>query len=179
MIPSLLFSMLFPRFVLMPTSLDKLNHQQPAPPWVGAQVHAPLIRGYATTSHVIITRSLAKSITVNHCPPSTTIRVVEETLDPKPKPCSSSKASSTTTCTRDITPTPTPPSRTLKSLSFRNKDKMSSVLTTPTRLRGKTVPVPYTRERERDCDAESIISFTPSMSSKHIASWFSGLLGGG
>jgi hypothetical protein len=177
MIPSLLFSMLFPRFVLMPTSLDKPSHQQPAIPWVQAQMHVPFIRGYATTSNAVITRSLAQPLIANHCPPSTTIRVVEGTLDPKPKPSLSSVASSATTSIRDSTPTP--PSRTFKSLSFRSKDKMSSVLTTPTRLRGKTVPAPHTPERERDRDADSIISFTPSMSSKHLANWFSGLLGGG
>jgi hypothetical protein len=177
MIPSLLFSKLFPWFVLMHTSLDKPNYQQPAPSWIEAQVHVHLTRGYATTSNAVITRSLVKPLTANHCPPNTTIRVVEGTLDPKPKPSSSSDASSTTTCTWDTTPTP--PSRAFKSLSFRSKDKMSSVVTTPTRLRGKTVPALHSHEREKDGDPDSIISFTPSMSSKHLANWFSGLLGGG
>jgi hypothetical protein len=158
----------------MPTSLDKPNYQ-PAPPSV--QAHVPLTWGYTSTCSTITTRTLAKPLTPIHCPPSTTIRVIQGTLDPKSK-----LSSSETSITRDPSPTPTPPSRTFKSLSVRSKEKMSSVLTTPTRLRGKTLPAdckPHTPESEKDRDTDSVISFTPSMSSKHVANWFSGLLGGG
>jgi hypothetical protein len=169
-----------PRFVLMHKTLDIPNHRQPALPWAQVQARVPLIRGFASTPNAIA-RTFARPLMAVHCPPSATIRVVEGTIDPKPPNLSSSsQASSTTTLTKDTTPTPTLARRTVKSLSFRSKDKMSAH-TTPTHLRGKTVPTdckPQTPERERDRDADSVISFTPSMSNKHLANWFSGLLGG-
>jgi hypothetical protein len=182
MIPSPLFLMLFPWFVLMPKNLDIPGYRQPALPWVPPQTCVSLIRGYADSSNAIAC-ALARPPMVFHCPPSATIRVVEGTIDAKTTNLSSSsETSSTTPTTRDSTPPSTLASRTVKSLSIRSKDKMSA-LTTPTRLRGKTVPAdckPQTpaRERERDRDADSVISFTPSISSKHLANWFSGLLGG-
>jgi hypothetical protein len=180
MIPSLLFLTLFPWLALMPKNLDIPYHRQPALPWIQPQTRVPLIRGYANTSNAIA-RTLARPPMAIHCPPSATIRVVEGTVDAKvTNPSSSSETSATTPTTRDTTPPSTLASRTVKSLSFRSKDKMSA-LTTPTHVRGKTVPAdckPQTPVRERDRDADSVVSFTPSMSSKHLANWFSGLLGG-
>ncbi|KAF1921832.1 hypothetical protein BDU57DRAFT_535434 [Ampelomyces quisqualis] len=96
-----------------------------------------------------------------------TIRVVEPTTE-TPEPLSS----------KETTPTPTLPSRTAKSLSLRSKEKMSALMT-PTRPRGHSVPVPQTPEKDADADTDrdSVASFTPSISSKHLANWFSGLLG--
>jgi hypothetical protein len=70
-------------------------------------------------------------------------------------------------------PTPLIPSRTPRSLILRASNK-----TTPTRPRGKTVPETRTPDRDKDADTASVVSFTPSVSSKHLANWFSGLLGG-
>jgi hypothetical protein len=75
------------------------------------------------------------------------------------------------------------------SLSLRSRHK-GSPQAPSTRPRGKTVPLepqsqtwtdakPQTPDntRERDRDTDSVLSFTPSMSGKNLANWFSGLLG--
>ncbi|KAF1942356.1 hypothetical protein EJ02DRAFT_345838 [Clathrospora elynae] len=120
-----------------------------------------------------------------------------DTLTPTPTPSNNLALP----LSRGATPTPTPTSkhRTPKpSLSFRNRDKPSPG-TPPARPRGKTVPSgqglhtsrsqtlmeskskPQTpdgmSERDTDRDTDSVLSFTPSMSGKNIATWFSGLLG--
>jgi hypothetical protein len=58
------------------------------------------------------------------------------------------------------------------SLSFRSR-YAASPRTPPTRPRGKTIPA----TASSDDDAESVLSFTPSVGSKQLATWFSGLLG--
>jgi hypothetical protein len=104
---------------------------------------------------------------------SATIRAVESSPDLK------SSMTSSAASIRDSTPTPTPSSRTTKDISLRNRDKLMA-LATPNHSRSNTVP-PHTPEhhgkKDGDTDTDSIISFTPSMTSRHLANWFSGLLG--
>lgn len=75
----------------------------------------------------------------------------------------------------------TPEQRTPRSVLFGPRDKNQSSPHTPTptaRARGKTFPLlgssPRTPENGR---SDSALSWTPSSSSKHLTTWFSGLLG--
>ncbi|KAF2471642.1 AIP3-domain-containing protein [Lindgomyces ingoldianus] len=119
--------------------------------------------------------------------PSSTIRLVEPTPAPEsPTPLQNpTYMSGTPTSEATSPPTAKPTSttivperRTPRSSFFgpRDKDKASPKTPPTVRPRGKTVPmaVPSTPER---ADTASLHSFTPSTSSKHISSWFSGLLG--
>ncbi|KAF2025110.1 AIP3-domain-containing protein [Setomelanomma holmii] len=104
-----------------------------------------------------------------------TIRVVETALGTT-TPNQSANLETRNTATLTLTGKL---SRTPLSLSFHSEDKPSAK-TTPTRPRGKTIPADHkfqTPEHEKDRDAESVVSFTPSVSSKHLTNWFSGLLG--
>lgn len=59
----------------------------------------------------------------------------------------------------------------------RNK-KQASPQTPPIgRVRGMTVPLMSSSPATPERNSDSALSFTPSTSSKHIAHWFSGLLG--
>jgi hypothetical protein len=167
------------------------NHEYTIRPWVRNGLSVLPILGNASNI-------AAPAITT----PSTavfgaTIRVVESSLDSgsiyssrgfetlrgRKSPAPSDRDASTPTPTLNGVPSdrdaPTPTltgrlSRTPKSLSFGGRGK-----TTPPRHRGMTVPAdwrPRTPER-RDTDRDSVVSFTPSISSKHLANWFSGLLG--
>jgi hypothetical protein len=63
---------------------------------------------------------------------------------------------------------------------YAPRDKNSTPKTPPLmgRARGKTVPLLSTPSpKTPDRDSESVLSFTPSTSSKQFANWFSGLLG--
>jgi hypothetical protein len=129
-----------------------------------------------------------------HEPVGATIRVVDEsTSTSEAETCSSSMDTALSTpLTRDDSSSTlihkpsrassrehTPFCRPKSSRSFRGKDK-SSPRTLPTRPRGKTLPAElnaHTPDRDRDRDNDSVLSFTPSVSSKHLANWFSGLLG--
>jgi hypothetical protein len=175
MIPSFLLLILVPWCVLMPRISGIPGHLYTVRPWVGTGPGPIQVLANASNPVAPLPNKLPAAI---HLPLGATIRVVQNTCSPESlKRSSSGNASSTTMGTRDTTPTPTLASRTTrKSLSFRGIDK-PSIHTTPTRARGNTVPVARTPERERDGDADSVISFTPSMSSKHLANWFSGLLG--
>ena len=82
------------------------------------------------------------------------------------------------------TPTPTsstPERHTPRAALFgpreREEDKASPKTPSTVRPRGNTIPTPTSRAQTPERDTDSVLSFTPSTSSKHIASWFSGLLG--
>ncbi|KAH7094476.1 actin interacting protein 3-domain-containing protein [Paraphoma chrysanthemicola] len=117
--------------------------------------------------------SVLASPTAANVTVGTTIRVVESVL---------ASESPISTSANDARNTPPPMltgrlNRTSLSMSSRSKDK-SSTRTTPTRPRGKTIPADrLTNTPEREGDTDSVLSFTPSVSSKHLANWFSGLLG--
>jgi hypothetical protein len=166
--------------VLMPDHLGLPKHEYTIRPWVKTGHPAmPILANAANTvAPAITTPSTAVS--------GATIRVVDSSLDsasiyssygieapaPRDAPTSSDRDTPTPTLTGRH-------SRTPKSLSFRGKDR-----STPSRSRGMTVPADrkqHTPERQRtkdrESDRDSIASFTPSMSSKHLANWFSGLLG--
>jgi len=159
--------------MLMPNATGPPHHEYTIRPWV--KTGHPAMPILANASNIV-----APAITT---PATATIRVVDGSLDtgsiyssqgiePRDEPVLQD---------RD-TPTPTftgRHSRAHKSLSFRGKDKG-----TPSRSRGMTEPADYKphtperqRMRDRDSDRDSVVSFTPSMSSKHLANWFSGLLG--
>jgi hypothetical protein len=166
MIPLLSLLILF-WFVLMPRGLDAPNYRYTVRPWVKVGLPPMQTSSNASKADGPTLTCSSTEIMHNHC--GATIRVVEGTI--------TSVASNGGVLTRRDASNTTVASHTAKSLSFRNKDK-----TTPTRPRGKTVPAdhkPLTpeRERERDGDRDSVISFTPSVSSRHLANWFSGLLG--
>jgi hypothetical protein len=133
---------------------------------------------------------------VSRLAPSPTIRVIRPTKskpsgpDSSPElvdpPSSSSKGSRTPTLTptlaKSASMSRTPGKRTPRSLfSSRDRDKFSPHTPSCSRPRGKTVPA-YTSElgfksKTPEKDSDSVLSLTPSSSSRHIASWFSGLLG--
>jgi hypothetical protein len=162
---------LLPWRVLMPRTPDIPGHLYTVRPWVETGLGP--IQVFANASNPLAPTS-TQPPTAKHNPLGATIRVVERTCTPEStKRSSSGNASSTTLVTKDTTPTPTTATHLArKSLSFRSVDK-----TTPTRARGNTVPVARTPDPERDRDADSVMSFTPSTSSRHLANWFSGLLG--
>lgn len=167
--------------LLMREDVDLPNHEYTVRPWVKTGHPAmPILANSSNTVAPAITTSSTAVV-------GATIRVVDSSLDSAssiyssngiepPPPATDTPATSASD--RD-TPTPTVAgrhSRTPKSLSFRSKDRSIS-----SRPRGMTVPTDgksHTPERPtRDSDRDSVLSFTPSMSSKHLANWFSGLLG--
>ncbi|KAH4119548.1 hypothetical protein HBI40_052730 [Parastagonospora nodorum] len=78
---------------------------------------------------------------------------------------------------RIVDSTPRPISHSEDSTwPLRSRVGDSSSDSTPTRPRANTYD-PHTPERKRDTDADSVVSFTPSTSSKRLANWVSGLLG--
>ena len=97
-----------------------------------------------------------------------------------PTPCAPAQVSMSTSTPRSDSNQDTPERRTPRAVLFGPRDKNSSNPRTPStgRPRGKTVPMvgtsPKTPENRR---TDSALSWTPSTSSKHLTSWFSGLLG--
>lgn len=81
------------------------------------------------------------------------------------------------TCPQSRLRLPSSNHRSPESLSRRDANHASPKTTPTVRARGKTVPMissrPHTPERHTD----SALGYTPGSSSKHIASWLSGLLG--
>ncbi|KAF2872383.1 hypothetical protein BDV95DRAFT_382373 [Massariosphaeria phaeospora] len=74
-----------------------------------------------------------------------------------------------------LDPPEQPRAAKLNTLSMR--DKPSPKTPPNARPRGKTVPLAGSKTHTPERDTDSVLSFTPSTSSKHIANWFSGLLG--
>jgi hypothetical protein len=153
-------------FVLMPRRLGKSSHQHVVSSEVKTEL-APM-QIFVNNPKCDIPILTTASTTALHCLFGAAIRVVETTSTPQLAQPELNKDAQTPTLT----------SRTAKPLSFRNNDSK----TMSTRPRGKTAPAKYKsptpeREKARDPDADSVISLTPSIGSKHLATWFSGLLG--
>jgi hypothetical protein len=158
--------------VLMRGCIGMPTHRYTVRPWVKAGL--PPLQIFADASNGGAP-SVSASSAATGSAVGATVRVAESDLAlESPNPATVNEA-------RNM-PTPTLVgrlNRTPLSMSFRSRD-ISSSRTTPTRPRGKTVPLDYKRntpEHEKDQDADSVLSFTPSVSSKHLANWFSGLLG--
>ncbi|KAL5120464.1 Bud site selection protein 6 [Pleosporales sp. CAS-2024a] len=161
--------------------LEELNHGSKLPS-VPCETNTDMSKGSVPTL-------MATSIPLV----GATIRIVETVTHPASTTTSTSDDSTWPSSLEDTTPTPgsTKPLRTATSLKFPSSSTSSSTSSTskdklgpstPTRSRGKTVPAdgaphtPERRKRDSDADTDSIISFTPSMSSKRLANWVSGLL---
>ena len=72
----------------------------------------------------------------------------------------------------------TPITHWSRTALFGPRDKTLSPKTPPTiHIRGKTVPTTTPSPRTLERSSDSAVSFTPITSSRHIANWFSGLLG--
>ena len=131
------------------------------------------------------TSSLSSS-NADFLPPRTesSIRVVNRTETTERKKRSSPRGSLTPTPSlqKSASMSSTSDRRTPRSLfSAREKDQPSPRTPPSGRPRGKTIPSASTESgiRTPERNTDSALSMTPSTSSKHIASWLSGLLGRG
>lgn len=72
--------------------------------------------------------------------------------------------------------TPSNPSRSSLQRRTRTPNRLGNPLPS-SRATGSPYTPDHMRSADADTDAESMLSFTPSMRSKQLANWFSGLLG--
>ncbi|KAF2801173.1 AIP3-domain-containing protein [Melanomma pulvis-pyrius CBS 109.77] len=119
---------------------------------------------------------------------STTIRIVDSTHTPNSLQIPDILRSESMPLSRDSkTPTSmsapgtiSPERCTPNAVLFgpRDREKDGETPRTPPTVRPRGITIPMgSRAQTPERDTDSVLSFTPSTSSKHITSWFSGLLG--
>ncbi|XPS78156.1 Bud site selection protein 6 [Ascochyta lentis] len=128
--------------------------------------------------HMFATRP---SPSPTHHPFNTTIRVVASPDTPRTLPPPTEHRTPTPPSIDSSTSTLSRHTHNSASLSLRPRHETPSSRNPTRRARGNTAPShsPHTPEpsRYRSADAESVLSFTPSVRGKQLAGWFSGLLG--